>query len=239
MLSEIRRSTTWSKIQAKPIQRRRSRTASTARDQQGEKGADGLGLSEANGSKASRAKHLQARQCLLGRGAAPAWRESKWWRAVEASNSPDGRAISLTDSWFSATQLQASQTLVAWFYFILAWLWRYRDSALPYPGRLFDLSGSAGSELPSRPWHLGGARERHPYHVARRDCWEVDLHERLCFRAVFGTQSNIARAADQHISINPRKAEKMSLTGTGLKAEAAKARLTRTLGPVTLIKTGR
>ena len=34
----------------------------------------------------------------------------------------------------------------------------------------------------------------------------------------------------------------MSLTGTGLaglKAEAAKARLTRTLGPDTVIKTGR
>jgi hypothetical protein len=36
--------------------------------------------------------------------------------------------------------------------------------------------------------------------------------------------------ADQHISIKPRMAEKMSLTGTDLKAKG-QGGLTRTLGP--------
>jgi hypothetical protein len=52
--------------------------------------------------------------------------KAQLWRAVEASNSSDGRAISLTRTWFSVTPLEATGTLVAWFYFILAWQWGHR-----------------------------------------------------------------------------------------------------------------
>lgn len=161
MFSVIRRSTTWSKIQAKPIQQRRSRTASTARDQQGDKGADGLGLSKANGSKASQGQAPPSTPVPLGQGAAPTWRESKWWRAVEASNSPDGRAISLTDSWFSASEPDACGlvllhprvaveiprlgTTLSWASFRLVWIRRFRDAALIVaPGR--------SERMESVPW---------------------------------------------------------------------------------------
>ena len=43
--------------------------------------------------------------------------KAQLWRAVEASNSSDGRPISLTRTWFSVTPLEAKDTLVAWFYF--------------------------------------------------------------------------------------------------------------------------
>jgi hypothetical protein len=52
--------------------------------------------------------------------------KAQLWRAVEASNSSDGRAISLTRTWFSVTPLEAKDALVAWFYFILAWQWGHR-----------------------------------------------------------------------------------------------------------------
>jgi len=53
------------------------------------------------------------------------------WRVVEASNSSDGRPISLTRTWFSVTPLEARGTLVAWFYFILAWQWDHQARRNP------------------------------------------------------------------------------------------------------------
>jgi hypothetical protein len=61
-------------------------------------------------------------------------------------------SISLTRTWFSLTPLQASWRLWLGFYFILAWQWRPLEiprAARPRTGRQKDLSGSAGSEVPS------------------------------------------------------------------------------------------
>jgi hypothetical protein len=78
-----------------------------------------------------RSQHECGGQSLSGQapqahGQAASLGKAQLWRAVEASNSPDGRPISLTRTWFSVTPLEAKGTLVAWFYFILAWQWSHR-----------------------------------------------------------------------------------------------------------------
>jgi hypothetical protein len=65
-------------------------------------------------------------QAPQAHGQAGALGKAQLWRAVEASNSSDGRPISLTRTWFSVTPLEAKGTLVAWFYFFLAWQWGHR-----------------------------------------------------------------------------------------------------------------
>ena len=133
------------RIQPSPYGGRRSRTASRRLTRQG---ANGLGLSKANnGAKSLKGQALPSTPGLLGQGAAATWRGSK---AVEASNSPDGRAISLTDSWFSAAPLQASQTLVAWFLLHPRVAVEMSRHGTTLSWAFFSTcSGSAGSELPA------------------------------------------------------------------------------------------
>ena len=69
-----------------------------------------------------RSQHECGGQSLSGQapqahGQAAMLGKAQLWRAVEASNSSDGRPISLTRTWFSVTPLEAKDTLVAWFYF--------------------------------------------------------------------------------------------------------------------------
>ena len=64
--------------------------------------------------KVSQAKHHKHSG---GSRQAGALGKAQMWRAVEASNSSDGRPISLTRTWFSVSPLEARDTLVAWFYF--------------------------------------------------------------------------------------------------------------------------
>lgn len=83
---------------------------------------------------------------VLGQSAAPTWRcgpQSK--QATRLT----GELISLTRTWFSVTPLQASMALVAWILPHPRVAVESFCAARPRPGRLFDLSGSACSEVPS------------------------------------------------------------------------------------------
>lgn len=75
--------------------------------------ASGLGQREANTGQSLSSQAPQARIAWADRRAHLA--RKRCGGAVEASTSSDGRSISLTNTWFSVTPLEASQALVAWF----------------------------------------------------------------------------------------------------------------------------
>jgi hypothetical protein len=86
---------------------------------------------------------------LLGQSAAPTWRSGP--QSKQATRLT-GELISLTRTWFSVTPLQASMALVAWILLHPRVAVEIFCAARPRPGRLFDLSGSACSEVPA--WEL-------------------------------------------------------------------------------------
>jgi hypothetical protein len=86
---------------------------------------------------------------VLGRSAAPTWRSGP--QSKQATRLT-GELISLTRTWFSVTPLQASMALVAWILLHPRVAVEIFCAARPRPGRLFDLSGSACSEVPA--WEL-------------------------------------------------------------------------------------
>lgn len=88
--------------------------------------------------KVSQAKHHKHTR---GSRQAATLGKAQLWRAVEASNSSGGRPISLARTWFSATPLEARDTLVAWFYFTSRGSGATERGAIRL-GRLFDVSGS-------------------------------------------------------------------------------------------------
>jgi len=85
-----------------------------------------------------------------------AWTERRaTWRSGPQSKQATrltGELISLTRTWFSVTPLQASMALVAWILLHPRVAVEIFCAARPRPGRLFDLSGSACSEVPA--WEL-------------------------------------------------------------------------------------
>ena len=83
---------------------------------------------------------------VLGRSAAPTWRSGP--QSKQATRLT-GELISLTRTWFSVTPLQASMALVAWILLHPRVAVEIFCAARPRPGRLFDLSGSACSEVPA------------------------------------------------------------------------------------------
>ena len=171
-----------------------------------------LGTEKAARNKVAQGQATTSTQCL-DRAPRPLGEKEEGGPQSKQATRLTGGAISLTGTWFSVTPLQASQALVAWVLLhprVAVEIFARRDPVLGVFSTCLDpqvpkclLGSDTWLECKIRALPPSITR---PSGVAKDDVQTTKLWSRSLLEQFWLS----AAAADRHISINPRKAEKKS-----------------------------